>query len=571
MKATRPAAPSWEPPGLRFTRWCRHVWVYALLIGGSLVFMWPFVWMVLASVKLDRELFSDEYGTLPQQPVPHVHSPYVEERMWGKFQHQRLDDVRPALEAVVRADPGTWTPGIDDDAALPYLVRGVFRRLTQIAPYEWWSRPTEELTPLLLDLVTPQIIEQTRVALTRSVVLGRVTVRSYDLREAVLIAPDDVADTWTIEGTGSAHFVNEPAFAAEGPVLAYDFSSGDHIALTTTVTLPFPLDRLHRLQLFVRPDDSWHALDGTFEMNGRLYRAETNTTYASLWDTKWIAIRWQPRGPDDLTLKQKKWLVLEEIDQGPQYESRPQQIKIRLDLRQRGFVGAWWAKISRNYSEIFNHVPFARYVATSLFLVIVQVALTVLSCSLVAYSFARLHWPGRGACFLLMLATLMVPQQITMIPQFLIVRQLGWYNTLLPLWVPSIFANAFFVFLLYQFMKGIPQDLEDAARIDGCGTLRIYWNVVMPLVRPSLAVIGIFTFMGVWNDFMGPLIYLNDQRLFPLSLGLYALHIQNSTIGNNSMGLMMAGSFLMTLPVIILFFFAQRFFIQGVTLTGMKG
>jgi multiple sugar transport system permease protein len=167
---------------------------------------------------------------------------------------------------------------------------------------------------------------------------------------------------------------------------------------------------------------------------------------------------------------------------------------------------------------------------------------------------------------------MMVPWQVTMIPYFLIVKSLGWYNTLYPLWVGSFFASAFNVFLLRQFLRGIPRDLEDAAKIDGCGFWRVYWYVMLPLVKPTLAAIAIFTFMGVWNDFMGPLIYLSDQRLYPLSLGLFALNVETSTnLGASSLGIMMAGSLLMTLPVIVVFFFAQKYFIQGVTLTGMKG
>ena len=169
-----------------------------------------------------------------------------------------------------------------------------------------------------------------------------------------------------------------------------------------------------------------------------------------------------------------------------------------------------------------------------------------------------------------MLATMMIPGQVTMIPHFLIIRTLGWYNTLYPLWAPSLFASAFNVFLLRQFLKGIPRDLEDAARIDGCGFLRVYWHVMLPCVRPTLAAIGIFTFMATWNDFMGPLIYLSDQRIYPLSLGLFALSVQTQGVAGST-GMMMAGSLLMTLPVIGIFFFAQRYFLQGVTLTGMKG
>jgi ABC-type glycerol-3-phosphate transport system permease component len=186
---------------------------------------------------------------------------------------------------------------------------------------------------------------------------------------------------------------------------------------------------------------------------------------------------------------------------------------------------------------------------------------------LAAYAFARLSWPGRDLCFALVLATLMIPPQVTMIPSFVIYKHLGWYNTLAPLWVPNCLAiNGFAIFLLRQAMKGIPKDLEEAAKIDGCNHFHIYWHIIMPLVRPTLAAISIFTFMFVWNDFIGPLIYVNDQRLYPLALGLFSFMAGRE----NQFTLIMAGSMIMTLPVIITFFLAQRYFIQGVAMSGMK-
>src|SRR5690606_21723607 len=164
--------------------------------------------------------------------------------------------------------------------------------------------------------------------------------------------------------------------------------------------------------------------------------------------------------------------------------------------------------------------------------------------------FARLEWPGRDVFFGILLATMMLPPQVTMIPQFILFKEIGWYNTLLPLWAMSAFGVPFFIFLVRQFFKNIPGDLEDAARIDGCGFLRIYWHVMLPLVKPVVATIAIFTFMASWNNFMVPLIYVTDERLFPLSLGLFKMSL-NLGGGGGDIGLMMAGSFMMTLPIIV--------------------
>lgn len=192
---------------------------------------------------------------------------------------------------------------------------------------------------------------------------------------------------------------------------------------------------------------------------------------------------------------------------------------------------------------------------------------TVLSSSLVAFGFARLRFPGRDWLFGLLLATMMLPDAVTMMPRFLIFRELHWIDTLLPLWAPSFFASAFNVFLLRQFFLGIPQELEDAARIDGCGPLSIYWRIMLPLVKPALAAVTLMTFLAAWKDFLNPLIYISSPEKMPLS---YALQLFNSAHGSQP-GLLMAATTLVMVPVVVLFFFTQRFFIEGVSLTGIGG
>jgi multiple sugar transport system permease protein len=191
----------------------------------------------------------------------------------------------------------------------------------------------------------------------------------------------------------------------------------------------------------------------------------------------------------------------------------------------------------------------------------------LLSSPLVAYGLARIDWKGRDVLFLLIVSTMMVPYQVTMIPVYLLFNSLGWINTYLPLTVPSYFGNAFFIFLLRQFFMTIPRELSDAARIDGCSELTIYARIILPLAKPSLAVVALFQFIWVWNDFLGPLIYLKDQTSYTLSLGLQQFQSGYQT----EWALLMAAASMMTLPIIILFFLTQRTFIQGITLTGIKG
>jgi multiple sugar transport system permease protein len=234
-------------------------------------------------------------------------------------------------------------------------------------------------------------------------------------------------------------------------------------------------------------------------------------------------------------------------------------------------VGLRW----QNYADAIQtaHRPslgvsFWTYVQNSSVIAILSIIGTLFSCSLAAYGFARVRWPGRDLVFFVVLATLMLPFQVTMIPLYLFFTgTLGWGNTFLPLVVPTFFGNAFDIFLLRQFFRTIPEELADAARVDGASELRIFWNIMLPLSVPVLATITVFTFLWAWNDFQGPLIYLTDPRRFTMALGLKDYQQQHSVSWNQ----LMAAATMFTVPIVVLFFFAQRTFIQGVKLTGLKG
>ncbi len=219
------------------------------------------------------------------------------------------------------------------------------------------------------------------------------------------------------------------------------------------------------------------------------------------------------------------------------------------------------------HSEELGFIPFLVYARNTVIITILSVAGAVISNSLVAYSFARIKWPGRDFFFATTLATMMVPVPVTMVPTFALFRWLGWVGTFKPLWVPAFFASAFSIFLLRQFYRTIPMELSEAAKIDGASELQIFTDVIVPLSRPAMMVVALFTFMGSWNDFMGPLIYLIDQHTFTLSVGLSAYQTQH---GGTPWNLLMAASTLVILPVVIVFFLAQKVFIQGIATSGLK-
>jgi multiple sugar transport system permease protein len=256
------------------------------------------------------------------------------------------------------------------------------------------------------------------------------------------------------------------------------------------------------------------------------------------------------------------WLVMTSLKAEDQIFSRPASLPSPV----------MW----ENYPKALEFLEEALPVGTSYGFLFVRNTLWVsglsllgvlLSSSLVAYSFARLRWPGRDALFVVLLSTMMLPAAVTMIPTFLIFRYFGWVDTLRPLWFPSFFAPPFFVFLLRQFFMTIPTELEDAARIDGCSYFRIYWSIMLPQIKPALAAVGIIHFLAVWNDFMGPLIYISSPEKMT---GSYALQLFQSA-HSGEWAMLMAAATLWTLPILVLFFLGQRYFIQGITLTGLKG
>ena len=219
-----------------------------------------------------------------------------------------------------------------------------------------------------------------------------------------------------------------------------------------------------------------------------------------------------------------------------------------------------------NYIDALNYFPFWRYLLNSVFLVVMTMIGSVFSSALVGYSFARLQWPGRDVWFGILISTMILPSAVTMIPQFILFKNIGWTNSYLPLIVPAFTGNAFNIFLLRQFYRTIPMQLSESAQIDGASELRIFAQIILPLSKPALATVAVFTFMGSWNDFMGPLLYVNDKMSYTLSFGLRTFQMQSGTMWN----LMMAASVVVAIPTLVLFFSCQKYFIEGVTLTGIK-
>jgi multiple sugar transport system permease protein len=379
----------------------------------------------------------------------------------------------------------------------------------------------------------------------------------------------DFASQWQVE-SGDARLFKDSAKT----LLSYHFDSpaSAPIVLRYDGHLPpgVTFSDIHRLTLATGADNSWNRVTASLDIAGDHWVADDSAYIAQFRPLSFI---FQPPTYDDQTLRAKNWISLKKAGPAPLTASIAGQgvpAIFRIVISPSSTFRANWGKFWRNYYLAVQSVPFLHYIFNSLLLVLLSTTGALFSASFVAYAFARLHWPGRSVAFMLLLSTMMLPGQVTMIPGFMVWRAVHWYNTLNPLWVPAFFGSAFFIFLMTQHMRTIPKDLEEAARIDGLNAVQSWYYVILPQVTPTLAAIAILSFMGAWNDFMGPLIYLRDQTLFPLSLGLYGIGLMRQG-GQFSWSVVMAGDIMMTVPVIMVFFIFQRYFVQGMTLTGMKG
>jgi len=558
-------------------------WAHLLLLAGVGIFLFPFVWMVATSMKTDEEL--PEPGIFPAIPVFQASSPFARrpptlERpaniapdKWAAAVPVLLDAAR-AETAKAPLPPGTG--GRLDEAALResaahQLVNKLAGKLnkelwneppTVLAAFRELFRPATQPAAATTQPAAAEAPKDVREAMDER--LGRFELRKLQLRTldahiVNLCNGTEMLAQWKVESGPGSLILG----ASDTAYLAYDFKSSSSEPVVLRYEFDFPADpeNLHKLMLTMKGDDSWHRVDATLDLAGVRW-ATDYTTYVA--QHRPASIIFQPPTFDDTTNKARTWIPLKRAGTS---DVKPGKAVLRLVLAPSSTVQAIWGKVQRNYARAFFSVPFWTYVVNSVLLVVLTLMGALFSASFVAYAFARLNWPGRSVAFIVLLSTMMLPGQVMMVPRFMIWRELGWYNTLNPMWVPAWFGIAFFIFLMVQHMKTIPKELEEAARLDGLNAVQTWWYIILPQCKPTMAAIAIMTFMGSWNEFMGPLIYLRDQEKFPLSLGLFGIRVDQA----NDWTMIMAGNVLMTLPVIVIFFLFQRYFIEGVTMSGMKG
>jgi multiple sugar transport system permease protein len=598
----------------------RNFWVHVILLFCVLLFIFPFFWMFSTSVKTDEELLANK--VVPEILGFQADSPYVRD----EDSPDRPEDVTPArwkemlptLMEIAEAQLTKYQASHGEIPAMAAIDQPAHRQAAANLLVEQavakmdrrlWEGSDQTLLAAYRLLLTDAATANALTDSLGKLQLLQMQLRTLDLHVYNLLDGEQFADKWQVEsGPGKLFKWNGST------LLSYQFASSwdEPIVLRYDFSLPKgaePKD-LYKLSVAIGADDSWHRVYATLDMGDGRWQSKECIYIAQ---HRAMSLLFQPPTFDDQTMRPKIWTTIKKVGESPtspspgtpgegrgggNLEHRTQNLELaspphpnpppayqgretegvpatlRLSIYPSSTLRANWGKMLRNYDRAVKSVPVWLYFGNSMILVILCVAGSIFSATFVAYAFARLNWPGRSAAFLILLATMMLPSQVTMVPGFLVWRQLHWYNTLNPIWVPAFFGSAFFIFLMTQHMRTIPRELEEAARLDGLNSVQSWYYMILPQVTPTLTAIAILSFMSSWNEFMGPLIYLRDQSRFPLSLGLYGLGLLRTMSPDPedfNWTVIMAGNMLMTIPVIVVFFVFQRYFVKGMTLTGMKG
>ncbi|MAF09857.1 hypothetical protein CMK11_05335 [Candidatus Poribacteria bacterium] len=560
--------------GERRGRIAERATLYAALVAGAFVFALPFIWLVATSLKWDREVFADPTNwfarLIPRLPYYVDRTPYIADSDAGDFDRPEGMEETSWQWLRERLEPILWdaaqpilvrneTPDAQRNDLRRHITRDLWLRILQEKPDTLWSEPVNRIQAELTSSVTEDKVAAGSQLIYRAVRLGSPTVQAMSRIERAVgqtrwsgTRSDVRLVPVTDEGRAATEVWTDYSSASRGQYAAY---------LSTTFTSPTPAGAIRAITIPIRGDESYHTLTAEVGLGGATYRSDQPVV---LENYLWQEVTLQVHGARE---EHERDSIVLTPDDAAAAQPGADRVTVTFTLRPSSYPRAVFRKFARNYVEAATFIKFWLFVRNTALVTALNIAAQLLSCSLVAYAFARLTWPGRDYVFMLLLSTMMLPGQVTMVPVFMIMRKLGLYDTIHPLWIGSLFGSAFYIFLLRQFLLGIPRDLEEAAKIDGCGFFAIYWRIMLPLVKPALAAIAIFQFMGAWNDFLGPLIYVSSESKMTLSLGLQLFQSMHAT----EYGMLMAASAVMTLPVVVIFFFAQRYFIQGVTLTGMKG
>ena len=540
---------------------------YLLLVAAAFCTMIPLLWLLASSFKTANEIFAVPIQWLPKLPPRVETSPYI------------VTDAYPMMKKPKAMDAATWEtlqPQLEEaiweevqahlstNARLANHIPSTALR-TEVTEGIWHGLPGRDGLPIAepVALITevqraiiPEAIDTIWDAVYREVAVGTLQIEDVQFNRTSVtnIAWKPASDT--------LKNIRKSDDAQTQASLSYNFLNADSARLTANVTSPFPIQQLRLITLPVRGDASYHRLSLTVTVDGTTYEP---TRPFVLESALWKNVVWRLQGiPGEL---ESSHIPMQQTDARAQgmHTARTQTLKLELTLNQPPYLAIAWDKFTANYRNLWKTVPFNRYFINSVFIATASTLLTLFFCSLGGYAFAKYRFRGQKILFGILLASMMVPFQVLLVPLFGLMYDIGWLNSYKAIIIPFS-VGAFGVFLMRQFIVTIPTELLDAARIDGCSEFGIYYRIVLPIIKPALGALTIYSFLGSWNGYLWPLIILRDESKYTLPIGLANL----VGIYRQDYGMLMAGTLLSLMPIVILFLAMQREFVQGITLGSVK-
>lgn len=551
---------------------------YLLLVGAAFCTMIPMLWLLTSSFKTANEIFAVPIQLFPSFPQRVESSPYIVENAYRNIEKPDAVEDKMVWETLApELTQAVWTQAKAHAAANAKLsnyvpskelqaeiVEGLWQQLVTSLPDEVWDGTRESIVAAVQEAIIPEAVDTIWGSVYREVAVGTLQIEDLDFNRPPIESVRWKAETGTRIRTSS-----DSQTAAN---LSYEFRDSKTVRMTASIPSPIPVERIRRVILPIRGDASYHHLDLTVSVlpsTGNTRSTTYQPTRPFILESElWKDAVWRLHGtPGEL---ESSHITMEQMETNieslPATETGPEsQLFLQLTIHQPGYLSIVWDKFTSNYRNLWKTVPYNRYFINSVFIATASTLLTLFFCSLGGYAFAKYDFRGQKILFGILLASMMVPFQVLLVPLFGLMYDIGWLNSYKAIIIPFS-VGAFGVFLMRQFIVSIPSELLDAARIDGCSEFGIYYRVVLPIIKPALGALTIYSFLGSWNGYLWPLIILRDEAKYTLPIGLANL----VGIYRQDYGMLMAGTLLSLMPIVILFLAMQREFVQGITLGSVK-
>ncbi len=548
---------------------------YPLLIVAAFCTMVPLLWLLSSSFKTADEVFAVPIQWFPKLPSRVASSPYVVTNAYRKIKRpptvdpDRWKTLKPKLESVIwtnvqehiALNPQFSVSNLSEDLQTE-MTKGIWQQHVATQPAEVWGGTTESIVKTVESSIIPETINTLWNSVYRQVTLGAIEIEDIEFNRMEVESTKWESDSDTLQQIQGSD-VSEPITA-----LSYDYQDKNNVRLTTTISSPVPIDRIRRIILPVRGDASYHRLSLTVSVNDTTYQPTSPFVLdtALQKDTVW-RLHGIPSELESSHIPMRRIVANDETakpDVALEADAENRLI-LQLTIQRPAYLSIVWNKLTSNYRNLWKAVPYNRYFINSVFIATASTLVTLFFCSLGGYAFAKYQFRGKTILFGILLASMMVPFQVLLVPLFGLMYDIGWLNSYKAIIIPFS-VGAFGVFLMRQFIVTIPSELLDAARIDGCSEFGIYYRIVLPIIKPALGALTIYSFLSSWNGYLWPLIVLRDEAKYTLPIGLANL----IGIYRQDYGMLMAGTLLSLLPIVILFLAMQREFVQGITLGSVK-